>query len=121
MDAVIELVRQTLQEQDKVFLVTRLSSQNEWRRFCKGLSALGETYADTAFAFLLEEGVDRPERFRSITVSHEEARELCGLYFTYEFSDRFVVFSDNRQYGTIFNYADTGIVTEEEAVKAILG
>lgn len=119
MDAVINLVQETLQEYDRVFLVTHLTSQEEWHRFCAVFPTLEGKYADIMPIFLLEEGVDCPRGLGFITLSHGDAQKLHKLYLTYEFSDRFAVFSDSMQYGTIFNYVDTGILTEEEAVRVI--
>ena len=120
MDTVIELVHKTLQKYNKIILVTRLVPQNVWSRFCNGLVKYKEESANFSFLFILEEGVSCPGDFCSITVSHEEAQELYKLYLTYEFSNRFEICSDNMRYGTIFNYVDTGIMTEEEAVNALL-
>lgn len=114
------LVQKALEEYDKVFLVTLLSSQEEWKRFYTIFMTFKEESIIGRILFLIEEGIDYPEDIGIVELSHENAMELHRLYLTYEFSDRFAIFADNMQYGTIFHYADTGIMTEEEVVRAII-
>ena len=52
-------------------------------------------------------------------VSSEEYYILRKLYFTYEFSDRFRLVEDTGKYGTMKNYIETGIITEEQAVRSL--
>lgn len=111
-------IRNLLQKYDKVFLVTRLFPQKKWDCFCSVFSRL-ISQASGAF-FLLEEGMDCPQKFNSVVISHQEAEDLYKLYLTYEFSDRFVAFADLNQYGSLFHYIETGILTEEEAVRVII-
>lgn len=117
---ILEMLREKLWEYNKVFLVTHLSPQEEWRRICSMVSVLKKEAADNRLVILLEEGVHCPEDISYIVLSHEDAKELYQLYLTYDFSDKFFFLSGNLQYGTIFNYVDTGILSEEEAVTAIL-
>lgn len=121
VDIVSDFVKKLLQDYDKAVLVTRFFPREEWSRFCTALSTVAESLADKGIVFLVEEGLECPEVFQSKVLPHKEAEELYKQYLTYEFSDRFSVFSDNMQYGTIFNYVHTGILTEEEAVRAVLG
>ena len=115
----LDLVQRALQKYDKVFLVTHLSSQEEWRRFCTVLQTLKEEHIDDRSVFMIEEGINHPEYMNSIVLSHEWAMKLYKLYLTYEFSDCFTIFSDCKQYGTIFHYVNTGIMTEKEAVRTL--
>lgn len=112
-------LKKMMDKYDKVFLVTYSLQQKEWKRICAVLSG-SEKIVDVMPFFLIEEGICCPKEIPSVQLSHEEACELSQLYLTYEFSDRFALISEQEQYGTIFNYVDTGILTEEEAVKAIL-
>lgn len=54
-------------------------------------------------------------------VSEQEERELIALYRLYDCSDRFRVWSDDRQCGTVINYVKNGIITWNEAFQIMLG
>ena len=47
-------------------------------------------------------------------------RSIFELYSIYDFSDRLVIMTDSKQYGSIWNYVDAGILTIEEAIDALL-
>lgn len=111
-------IQNLLQEYDKVFFVTRLFPQKEWDCFCSVFSRL--ISKDLRVFFLLEEDIDCPQQFNGAVISHQEAEDLYKLYLTYEFSDRFIAFAELNQYGSLFHYIETGILTEEEAVRAML-
>lgn len=123
----LELLQKALNEYDRIFLIAAQSvyAGSDWERFCKVIRALDKKSApDERFKkvfLILEEGVEYTLDFPHVVLSHQETQELWNLYMTYEFSDRFSVFPDGRQYGTVFNYSDAGILTEQEAVMAILG
>ena len=50
----------------------------------------------------------------------EKYPELRQLYLTYEFSDKFRMISMEGNYGTLWNYVKTGLLTPDEAVEALL-
>lgn len=51
----------------------------------------------------------------------ENFEELKQLYFTYQFSDKFVFVSrENACFPTIFSFVETGLLTMEEALGALL-
>lgn len=56
--------------------------------------------------------------YRQITA--DQQAELLKIYHMYEFSDRFRVVSRDDQFGSIWNYVDTGIMTEQEALEALV-
>ena len=56
--------------------------------------------------------------YRQITA--EQQAELLKTYHMYEFSDRFRVISRDSRFGSIWNYVDVGILTEQEALEAIV-
>lgn len=60
---------------------------------------------------------DQQIAYRQITKKAQD--ELLELYNMYEFSDRFRVVSGNRQFGSVWNYVDAGILTEQEALEAL--
>lgn len=123
----LELVRNALNGYDKVFLIAGKSvyAGSDWERFRNVIHALekeperGEPFEKVFL--IVEEGVEYDLSFPHAVLSRQETRDLWNLYMTYEFSDRFSVFPDGKQYGTIFGYSDAGILTEQEAVMAILG
>ena len=55
-----------------------------------------------------------------ISISEEAYIELRQLYLIYEFSDKFRMISTDGNYGTLWNYVKTGLLTPEEAVEALL-
>lgn len=54
-------------------------------------------------------------------VNEETAKKLYALYHTYEFADNFILLDKSSTFATIFNYVQTGILTPEEAWRALLG
>lgn len=56
--------------------------------------------------------------YRQITI--EQQAELLKVYHMYEFSDRFRVISRDSRFGSIWNYVDAGILTEQEALEALV-
>ena len=53
-------------------------------------------------------------------IARRESSELRNLYYMYEFSDKFQVLSNPNNFGTLFNFCDTGLLSLEEALEAIL-
>lgn len=53
-------------------------------------------------------------------VDKEEKEALERLYFMYDFSDRFFMLSDSRQYGGLSNYIETGLIAREEILQILL-
>ena len=53
-------------------------------------------------------------------ISQSEMCDILELYRTYDFSDKVLVLSDSNQYGSLYNYVKTGILTKEEMVAALI-
>ncbi len=54
-------------------------------------------------------------------ITKEEKEQIINLYFTYEFSDKFLFISRrNINYGGIFHFVDTGIIKMEEVIEALI-
>lgn len=54
-------------------------------------------------------------------ITEEEKEQIINLYFTYEFSDKFTFVSRNNiNYGGLFHFIDTGILSKEEAFEALI-
>ena len=54
------------------------------------------------------------------SLSRKEIDEIISVHRIYDFSDKIIFISDSTQYGTLFNYVKTGILTEQEMVDALL-
>lgn len=70
---------------------------------------------------LLEDSVcGHPDGIDCIKLDEESCIALRQLYHTYEFSNKFRVLSAKNNFGTIWNYIKTGILSPEEAATAFL-
>jgi len=54
-------------------------------------------------------------------ISVEMEKEMLDFYYMYEFSDRFWVVDNGQQYGSLWNYVESKILTFDEAVEALGG
>lgn len=52
-------------------------------------------------------------------IPKEELSKIISLYCMYDFSDKVSLVSDCSQYGSMFNYVNNGILTNNEMVDAI--
>lgn len=57
---------------------------------------------------------------KTLLLPLKEYEEPALVYSTYEFSDRFKVIKSSSRYGSLMNFVDSGLLTEEEAFEAIL-
>lgn len=68
----------------------------------------------------------KPYKFMSdnisaIVISEEDAEKLRKLYATYEFADNFTIITETGStFGSIFNFVKSGILSTEEAWRALL-
>ena len=53
-------------------------------------------------------------------VLQSDIDEVLEINRMYDFSDKIAVISDSAQYGSLFNYVKTGIMTKEEMVETLL-
>ena len=53
-------------------------------------------------------------------MTDREIQDILKLYYLYEFSDRVVLFSQESIFGGLLNFVDTGILTMNELVRALL-
>ena len=53
-------------------------------------------------------------------VPSEQMNEVLNLYRLYDFSDKVTVITESEQYGSLFNYVKTGLLTVQEMVDALL-
>ncbi len=55
-----------------------------------------------------------------IYISEKEMDDILGLYRLYDFSDRLYVITDPTQYGSMYNFVITGLLTKDEMADALL-
>ena len=53
-------------------------------------------------------------------IMRKEMDEILETYNMYDFSDKVIVVSNSNQYGCLFNYVKTGILTKQEMVDSLL-
>ncbi len=53
-------------------------------------------------------------------VSEEEAGQISRLYYTYEFTDNFIMLDGSGIYASIFDFVTSGILSAGEAWRALL-
>ncbi|WP_029199518.1 hypothetical protein [Oribacterium sp. NK2B42] len=63
---------------------------------------------------------EKPNSELSKFISREIVNKAIYIYRMYDFSDKVFVISDSDQYGTMFNYVKTGILTKQEMIDALL-
>jgi len=53
-------------------------------------------------------------------ISKKTMCDIVSMYHMYDFSDKVLLVSNITQYGNLFNYVNTGILTKQEMVDALL-
>ncbi len=53
-------------------------------------------------------------------IDSEIEKCLLKLYYLYEFSNRFVVINENKQFGNVWSYVNADLITFEDAVRCYL-
>lgn len=53
-------------------------------------------------------------------ISAKQEKELLDLYHMYEFSDKSLVLENGEQYGSMLNYVEGGLISFDEALKALI-
>jgi hypothetical protein len=61
------------------------------------------------------------ENEKVVYAQEGQSEEIVDLYRTYEFSDRVIYVSKESNYGTLYNYVKTGVLSEEEFLDSIRG
>lgn len=49
-----------------------------------------------------------------------EHKDWIDMYNTYEFTDKFILLQRDVNHGVLYNYVDTGIMSEEEVFEVII-
>lgn len=79
-----------------------------------------DLFADGIIEQFMKSHLYRSSSKKILILSAKKYGELVLLYHTYEFSDRFKLIGRSSQYGTLFNYVDNGLLTEDEALELLL-
>lgn len=53
-------------------------------------------------------------------LSDEEKQNYLKQYYLYEFTDKIIYISDRDQFGSLFNYVKTGLLSYDEMASAII-
>lgn len=119
-NVLVTKVEKELEYYDKVFLVWQRDEVQKdlFIRFYNS-DVLKNTKKKVLF--LSTEGLVKEKKYAYRIVTEQEAVLLRDIYYMYEFSDRFLVFSqENEVVGNILNFAETGILTMDEVFEAML-
>lgn len=104
-------IEEDLERFDRILLITDM-----------GIGAF-PAVVDAKNILILSTGTISVENDSQVTcrqITMEQQAELLKIYHMYEFSDRFRVVSRDSRFGSIWNYVDTGMLTEQEALEALV-
>ena len=114
-------LEEDLAEYDKIFLVSgrgRILDElvNE---LCGGKEAKNQKKKILALSSVKRQSREEASvTYRQIT--EEEEEWLGRFYLTYEFSDRFLLLSEQDSYGSLLRLVETGLLGMAQAVEALL-
>ena len=109
---IVEKIEKELNRGTKI-IVYDLDDENLLRKICDEIKCRSQILIWTTCKF------DNPGE----CIEHIDGtsmRSIMSLYNLYDFSDKVVVISDSTQYGSLFNYVNTGVLSSDEMVKALL-
>ncbi len=67
-----------------------------------------------------EECSKMPDRHIFLTVTDAKIKLFEQIYRMYEASNKLLLYTRKANYGTMWNYVDNGVITEEEMLEAML-
>lgn len=113
----IQNIQDILALSDRVLFVSHGETEIE-----SLFAAYAKRKAPKKIRFLLDNNVSKqiPANADSIWLNEEDSMKIRKLYFAYEFSDKFSLFSADSNFGTILNYVKTGLLSPDEAASALL-
>lgn len=120
-ERLLRKLEEDLTEYHKIFLVSGSGRTLEElvRTLCGGKWAKRRRQKILVLSSLKSRaGEDVLVTYRQITEAEEEW--LSRFYFLYEFSDRFLLLSDQGTYGSLFRLIETGLLEPDEALEALL-
>ncbi len=107
-------VKELLEAYDQVFMVMESHTARLMFEISKRRAFKRRLLVLSTLAFIGHTSI----KFAKIEA--DEALKLQRNYYLYEFSDRFQVVSKEDQFGTLYQYVETGILTDVEMVEALL-
>ena len=112
------LIEKALEEFDKIILLDRKFMDQQLREAFYEEDNFKET--DKRILILSERPDKKAGNIEWRRVEEEEAEDIIEIYDLYEFSNRIAIVARSQVFGSLWDYVDTGILTREEAVAAVL-
>lgn len=118
-DNVVAVIEQDLKDYDKIFLFDTADQKVSacMSYFCHSRQ-MQETDKKVLVLGAAEVSGAAEGCCRSVTKQQFEA--MLDIYDMYEFSDKFQFVGAKEQYGSMFNYVETGLLTYSEMFEAML-
>ncbi len=108
-----------LNEYDRIILIIN-SSIGESDLVSKFINSEAVKNNTKKIMIMSSDNAPESEYYVYYRLSKAEEKQLVSLYMMYEFSDRFQILAYGNNFGNIFNYVNTGLMTWEEMFEAIL-
>ena len=118
-DELLEELKKDLEYYDRIVLIPALDI--EYHALLAQLDGMeGVRNSTKKLLILSTENLAEGNHYSCRRISCQEMTQLKELYLMYEFSDRFQLLTQERCFGGILNFVEAGILTKEEALRAIL-
>lgn len=118
-DELLEELKKDLEYYDRIVLIPTLDI--EYHDLFSQLDGMeGMRNSTKKLLILSTENLAEGNHYSCRRISCQEMTQLKELYLMYEFSDRFQLLTQERCFGGILNFVEAGILTKEEALRAIL-
>lgn len=118
-DELLEELKKDLEYYDRIVLIPALDI--EYHDLFAQLDGMeGVRNSTKKLLILSTENLAEGNHYSCRRISCQEMTQLKELYLMYEFSDRFQLLTQERCFGGILNFVEAGILTKEEALRAIL-
>ena len=118
-DELLEELKKDLEYYDRIVLIPALDI--EYHDLFAQLDGMeGVRNSTKKLLILSTENLAEGNHYSCRRISCQEMTQLKELYLMYEFSDRFQLLTQERCLGGILNFVEAGILTKEEALRAIL-
>jgi len=118
MTDIIKELERYLEEEDLVILVD-IPGANPMTEMLCASEALSKTSKNVAILSTVNCPIKlRRHIYRVLTET--EMRTLLEIYRSYESSDKLILLTDSRNYGSTWNYTSNGLLSSEEMFQAML-
>lgn len=119
MNKIRMFLEKLLEGYDKIFLL-KISEDKIpilYEKFC---DVTQNKFIEKKILFLFSKSIDiQKKTLDFIQISDTEIIEIQNLYFMYEFSNRFQIIEYNENVGTIWNFVNSGLLSEEDVIYAL--